>query len=223
MQKHTGMWRDRSHGRGVLVAGLRVSLIVIGSAACWMARAEYVGSTPPAVEIIDQRPAAEQASKSGSLLISSCDYAVRQLGDHDLRFDRVASLRDALQNASAAKLAGRPVTLVHYGIYINPAEIFRRGAQAAAFHIVEVGGVDRGSHCAQEKMSGGWYGPGESTTRFAPIVVEIGFLVDGARRNVRTVYSPDRDPVRYRSDESAALVLSAARQAEQAVVEELSL
>ncbi len=194
---------------------------VSGITGSTLAKADVPSATSPSVVILDERPAAEKATKKGSGPITSCDFAVTQLGDTDLSFDRIASLRSALEAAGPGKAAGKEVALHHYGIYLNPAEIFRRSFDAVARHRIDVSTVDPGSRCTQEQMSGGWYGPGESTTRFAPIIVEIGFVLDGVRYDIHNVYSPDGDPVRYRSAKSAAFVATAAHQAEQAVVQRL--
>jgi len=200
---------------------LRTSALGLAVAACAAPAHGQEPVVPPAqVTIDDRRPPAERESTSGSHLITSCDFAVHQIGDRELKLDRVAALGDALNAAGLPDVAGRQLTLMHYGVYINPAEIYRRGARSIAFHEHDISKQDPGSRCNQDQMSGGWYGPGEATTRFAPIVVEIGVVIDGIRHDVRSVYSPDRDPI-YRGSNPPALLAQAVRQAEETLVRSL--
>jgi hypothetical protein len=200
---------------------LLLAALGVWAPAGWPADAPE--SAPPALVITDLRPAAEKGTQWLSYLITSCNYGVRQIGDRDLRVDRVASLQDALRDARAAELAGRTVTLLHYGIHVNNAEHARQQAADTFNHGNRGVMTTVGSHCRKEQMEAGWYAPGELASAYSPIIVEITLAIDGESHTVRSVYSPDREfDQRLRRPESVALVAAAMQQAERAVVAALA-
>jgi hypothetical protein len=178
---------------------------------CVSQTAVLSGYTKPSAvapfEIVDARPADERDTKFMSLLITSCDYAVRQVGDKDVVPDRISLLRDELNAAMGEQLAGKSLVVSHYGLHLNRAQAARNETYKANAGLVTGLMKDVGSRCKREEMKAGWFEPNDVTTPYSPFIVEITLAVDGKTHAVRSVYSPDKDlsPAFSDADTTAAL------------------
>ena len=141
----------------------------------------FVGPVPPPVRVGDARPEADRKGWR-NLFIFSCNYGVWALGDEAVsgRMDRLAA---ALTAGAARALAHRPVVVEHYGLYLNMMTQIRGGAYAETYW----------PKCAREKMAGGWFSPGELTTHWSPLTVELTATVDGRPLAVHAVFSPPKN------------------------------
>jgi hypothetical protein len=178
--------------------------------------------TAATFKIVDSRPASERESKMGSLVMTSCNYGVRQVGDKNTTPDRVTLLSEDLNAAMGQQLAGKSLVLKHYSVHLNNTNVIRsRLGMAAPGLLVEMA-KDAGSRCKREEMDGGWYQPDDVTTPYSPFIVEVTLLVDGRTHAVRSVYSPDKEvTMEYGKPESAAALFSAMRQAHEKVIASL--
>ena len=165
------------------------------------------------INLVDQRPAEEKQTYRGSLNIMNCNYGVYRVGDLMSQPGRVTLLRSDLAAALGSLLDGRTVVVKHYGIYVNNQLSLRSSAAAATAGATGNGVVldvlkGMTAECPPEKMNGGWYGDGEKTTEFSPVVAELTVEVDGRELAVRKVVSSPKGNVRLRaSDETFVTML----------------
>ena len=172
--------------------------------------------------IVDSRPAPEREAKIISLLITSCNYGVRQIGDKNMVPDRVTLLSEDLNAAMGQELAGRSLVLNHYGVHFNHAEVLRNGAAKANPGLITSALKGVGSRCKREEMTAGWYEPDDVTTPYSPFIVEVTLTVDGKAHSVRSVYSPDKEVIPAWGDpESAAALFAAMKKANEKVIASL--
>lgn len=160
--------------------------------------------------LVDSRPAAEREAKIMSLLITSCNYGVRRVGDKNSVPDRVTLLSDDLNTAMGQQLAGKSVVLNRYGVYFNHAQVLRNGAAKANPGLIVDALKNVGSRCKREEMEAGWYEPDDVTTPYSPFIVEVTLTVDGKTYEVRSVYSPDKEVIPGWGDPDASAALFAA-------------
>lgn len=151
--------------------------------------------------LVDARPEEDKTQDLGSANIFKCAYGVFRVADDSTVPSRLTLLRSDLAAALGAELEGRSIIVRHYGLYVNNARALRGSAAAAgamaggqaaqgvglAPGIVQFPGMD--PDCPPEKMEGGWYGPGETTTGFSPSIAELTVEIDGREYAVRSVIS----------------------------------
>lgn len=145
----------------------------------------------------DARPAKDKSFSTHSLWITSCNYGVFTVGEPVAAHPAMDTLRADILSLPSMQGSGHDMRVDHYVVYFNPA----RKLQGMAVG-VGVGGIvgaaiessmvdaNKGSKCPASKMDGGWYGPGELTTPYSPLIVEISGKLDGKSFHTRTVYSP---------------------------------
>jgi hypothetical protein len=148
--------------------------------------------------ISDRIPAADRKADIHSLWAHSCDYGVYTVQENSAPTPYVVALHDDLASLPGDPWANHQITVTHYAAYINNKERLRR-TTAAGLAGGLLGGLiaesighsaSAGEKCAASEMQGGWYGSGEWTTNYNPIIVEIEATVDNRPVKVRTVYSP---------------------------------
>jgi hypothetical protein len=161
-------------------------------------------------QIMDSRPAAEREGKLMSLLITSCNYGVRQVGDKNLTPDRITLLSEDLNAAMGAELAGKSLELKRYGVHLNVAQVLRNNASGANPGLIVGMLKDVGTRCKREEMEAGWFEPDDVTTPYSPFIIEITLAVDGKTHSTRSVYSPDEEMSPALGDPATTAALFAA-------------
>ena len=144
-------------------------------------------------EFVDARPARDKQSEFLSLSTSSCDFAIRRLGDDVSRPSKMDILHRDLVAGLGTQLTGKTIRVTHYAIYLNR----HATAVGSAREFYEVNGAAGAlatgalapSECTKDKVSGGWYEPSELTSMNPPTVVELEINVDGKAFAARAVYS----------------------------------
>jgi hypothetical protein len=146
---------------------------------------------PPPFELVDARPAKEKKNDHLSLLITSCDYGVYQLGDK--RAPRRFELLQAhLAQHAAEKLQGKTLRVPHYFIYVNNLPWARAMVARGTWKNSNPGVGEEilryGETCPRSTSKGGWFDPAELTRLSPPIVIELTAEIDGARIDVRVLH-----------------------------------
>lgn len=219
------MTRHRSY----LVKSLSLSAVLIAAqllSGCASQTAILSGYSRPETtapfQIVDSRPAAERTTKFMSLLITSCNYGVRQLGDKNLVPDRVALLTEDLNAALGEQLTGKTLELKRYGVHFNNAQALRNGVAKANQGLIVDMMKDMGSRCKREEMEAGWFEPDDITTPYSPFIVEVLLVVDGKPHSVRSVYSPDKEvSPAFGDPETAKALFAAIKKANEQVIASL--
>ena len=145
----------------------------------------------PGVTLVDARKANELKTETLSNWITSCDYGIRRLGDDGEGPPKLALLKQGLDAALPAPLAGKTLTISKYVVFVNVSAALRRGAYGSHPGVVGAVMSGMGSNCSREGTTDGWYGATEVTSVFSPLVVEIEATLDGKAFSARIVYSPD--------------------------------
>ncbi|WP_153067198.1 hypothetical protein [Steroidobacter cummioxidans] len=212
-----------------LIELLRLSALCLAAqllSGCVSQTAVLNGYTKPATvapfEIADARPAEERESKIMSLLITSCNYGVHQVGDKRMVPDRLTLLGEDLNAAMGAQLAGKSLVLNRYAVHFNNAQALRNGvAKMNPGLIVDMlKGV--GARCPRDEMKAGWFEPDDVTTPYSPFIVEVTLTVDGKAHSVRSVYSPDKEVSQTMGDpESTVALFAAIRKANEKLIASL--
>jgi hypothetical protein len=172
------------------------------------------------VRVIDARPASDKDDHFLSLLVWSCDYSIRRIGDNRTVPSRMKLLQRDLSDRLGAHAHGQTVTVTRYVAYLNQRQENRKdlgnyGPVGSLFKAA-------GSSCTKEKTSGGWYSPEEISTPNSPIVVEIEASMDGQTHAVRAVYSTSTELYGAFGEPAEAEALFAAmRKATDALAEQL--
>jgi hypothetical protein len=148
-------------------------------------------SASPGVSVADARKASELKTGTLSNWITSCDYGIRRLGDDGEGPPKLVLLKQDLDAALPAALAGKTLTISKYAVFVNVSAALRRGTYGSNPGIVGAVMSGMGSNCSREGTTDGWYGATEVTSVFSPIVVEVEATLDGKAFSARIVYSPD--------------------------------
>jgi hypothetical protein len=173
-------------------------------------------------QIVDSRPAAERETRFMSLLITSCNYGVRQVGDKNLVPDRVTLLSEDLNAALGQQLSGKSLVLKRYGVHFNNAQALRNGAAKANQGLIVDLMKDMGSRCKREEMEAGWFEPDDITTPYSPFIVEVQLVVDGKAHSIRSVYSPEKEvSPAFGDPETAKALFAAIKKANEQVIASL--
>lgn len=215
--------------RSCLINPLKLAMLFIAVqliSGCASQTAVLSGYTKPAAtapfEIVDKRPAEERDRKFMSLIITSCNYGVRQVGDTDVVPDRITLLREDLNAAMGEQLAGKSLVVSHYGLHFNNAQALRNGAAQANSGLIVDMMKDIGTRCKREEMKAGWFEPDDVTTPYSPFIVEITLAVDGKTHTVRSVFSPDKEvSPAFGDPETAKALFAAIKKANEKVIASL--
>jgi hypothetical protein len=177
--------------RGQVVrAGARACLLGLTSLAATAQDATPATSVPTSTfTVLDERPEQDKKSKTGSYMITSCNYGVLRIGDKKMP-DRFAALRTELAAIAGAPLDGKTLHVPLFNVYVNQSVGLRKMADENFDGALANAMINRGSSCPREKMDGGWFGGTEVSTLHSPLIVEMRVLIDGQAHDVRVVHSP---------------------------------
>lgn len=190
----------------------RPALLALGlvalltSSGAWSAKRQAVlaGFEPDliadSIELVDQRPEEEKTASMGSLVITSCNYAVRRIADDVSSPDRMTLLRSDLAAALGGAIAGKKVVVKHYGLYINDGPRLRRGALNNFTGLIPDIARETGN-CPPEKMNGGWFDRMKYTGEFSPVIAELTVQVDGRTYVANGLISPEKHYINNAKDQ----------------------
>jgi hypothetical protein len=183
--------------------------------------AQETVSAPVNFTVIDERIESDKKQKTLSYLVTSCDYAVRRLGDKTAP-NRVDALHDDLVRIKGAALEGKTLTVTQYNIYFN-RNARMRGQVYSNYTGVVAGVMEKqGSNCPREKAGGGWFDAAELTGPFSPLVVDVKATLEGVPYNTRVVFTPAREvPGDFRTPEDVAILAAAMHKAAEAIAGQL--
>lgn len=145
------------------------------------------------LRIVDSRPEKEKSSELMSLLITSCDYGIRRLGDETTVPPRMVLLRNDLVRSLGVAAHGKVLTVSHYTIHYNNAAALRGSIYGPGVGLVAAAMQSMGSNCPREKTAEGWYAASELNSPHSPLIVEIVASIDGQQHTVRSIYAPPRE------------------------------
>jgi hypothetical protein len=156
-----------------------------------------VDANKDGLRLLDARPAKDKAFSTHSLWITSCDYGVYTVGEPAAARPAMDVLRGDAVALPSLQGRSHEIRVDHYVVYFNPARKLKGmavgvgiGGMVGAAIGSSVADAGKGSKCPAAKMDGGWYGPGELTTAYSPLIVETAGALDGKPFHSRTVYSP---------------------------------
>jgi hypothetical protein len=130
-------------------------------------------------------------------------------------------LRQELSERLGALAQGQTVTVNRYVIFHNRREATRGSVFAGKSGLIPSAFKAAGDSCPEEKTTGGWFDPAETTTPFSPIIVQIEATMDGRTRSVRTVYSPSEELYGFGEPAASEALFAAMRKATEALAQEL--
>ena len=172
-------------------AAFAATLVLFGCAKTAMI-SDFMEVRNSPFEFVDARPAQDKQTAFLSLSTSSCDYAIRRLGDEVSRPSKMDILHRDLVAGLGNQLTGKTVRVTHYAVYINRHASFL-GAARGYYEVTGAVGALASAHipdeCTKDKVSGGWYELSELTSMNSPTVVELEIDVDGKAFIARAVYS----------------------------------
>jgi hypothetical protein len=145
----------------------------------------------PTFTLRDTRPAEDKKTYHHSLMITSCNYGVRRIGDADISPPPLEQLRASLAASLGEGIAGKEIEVRRYHLDVNTAAHTRGRMKDEHKGLVADVMLGMGAGCAREKMEAGWFEASEVSTANAPLIVEMQIVVDGQALDVRSVYSPD--------------------------------
>lgn len=174
-------------------------------------------------EIVDQRPDLERKSGSLSLLITSCDYAIRRMGDERTVPNRVDLLKRDLGQALSAPLAGKRIELKQYTVYLNKSAAMRDQVYGDKKGLIPAAMESMGSKCSKEETTAGWFAASEVTNPYSPFVVDIEVSIDGESYASHFVYSPPQEISSGTGEPaSAQAIFEALRLANERLIKEIA-
>lgn len=145
---------------------------------------------PPGFSLRDTRPGDDKKTQNHSLIITSCNYGVRTIGDADMSPPPLEQMRASLAGSLGAALEGKELEVRRYHVEVNNAASLRGHMERAFAGLVTDVMAGMGAKCSRDKMEAGWFDASEVTTDNSPIIVEMQVVVDGKTLDVRNVYSP---------------------------------
>jgi len=112
-------------------------------------------SKPIGFTIVDNRSESDKTGGNRSLLITNCEYAIKDIGDADLQPSKLDILKVKLQREFGSQLDGKVVTLNRFRIVLNNRLSFRR--QVGGRHQGLIPDAMIGSGCvASPRIEGGY-------------------------------------------------------------------
>jgi hypothetical protein len=174
------------------------------------------------IRIVDDRPDEDKSTEHLSLLITSCDYGIRRLGDEKTVPPRLTLLRQDLETALGPQIANATVRVSRYRIFFNRGAALRGQTNAQYQGLIPALLSNAGSRCPKDETSGGWYAASEAKTPHSPLIVEVEGAVGAKRFAVRVVHSTNNEFAGAFGDpEAAAALFGAMRQATAVVIEQI--
>jgi len=155
------------------------------------------GASKNGLHLTDARPARDKSFSTHSLWITSCNYGVYTVGEPATAPPAMDTLREDFLAVPSLQGSSHDLRVDRYAVYFNPSRKLKGMAVGVGIGGIVGGTIGssmadpaKGSKCPPAKMEGGWYGPGELTTPYSPLIVETSGTFDGKPFHSRTVYSP---------------------------------
>ena len=165
------------------------------------------------LQVIDQRADSDKSTEVLSYLVTSCDYAIRRLGDEVTTPSRLVLLQNDLARELGPVVEGKVLTVNRYTIHYNNSAVLRGAVYPGGAGAVGAVMKGIGSHCPREKTSGGWYEASEVNGPHSPLIVEIEATFGSQSLDVRTVYTPDQEFSRFGEPAAARALFGAMERA----------
>lgn len=183
---------------------LSATLLLLGGSISSGGVAQGVDTqAAPPVQLKDNSVETSAKTKLNSVWIWSCDFGVISVGDdfltqQGIETDRIGTLQKLVHAQAGNLLSGRTIEVSRYAISINGNAKMKGDSWNAALgggviSKVVADGKSRKSKCGEDKMKSGWFGPGDLTSPYSPLVIEIAATIDGRPVSARGVYSPRRE------------------------------
>lgn len=167
------------------------SLLVLSGCANQIARLDGYekNENGSILSVVDERPKEERESEILSLLVSSCDYGIRRLGDDITVPDKIELLKTDLVN-QLDLIDKQTIYIKHYTVYFNKSRALHGSMSKISTGMIPDILNSMGSECPEEKTTAGWYSGTDVTTPYSPIIIDMDVVFNRRKYLVRSVYSP---------------------------------
>ena len=139
-------------------------------------------------KISDARPKKVKESEWLSLMITSCEYGIRRIGDTDSVPNKMEILERDLAEFAPDLLAGKSIQINHYTLHLNRALALRGQMNSMYGGVIAKSMINVG--CKKDEVSAGWYEATDVSNVNSPIIVDLAANVDSKPVKLHFVYSP---------------------------------
>ena len=209
------MTRQTMHLFQAVSAG---ALVFLGGCANGVSTLADFQDTPTKVglSLSDSRPVADKKSEILSLMVSSCVYGVRRLGDETTVPNRLVLLRHDLEDALGEKARDATVNVLRYTLYWSPnigVQARWKHGEPQGLYGGQPGLLDKmtlGQDCREDQVGESWAEPTREMIDKAPLVVIGELSMRGKTYSVRSVHVPVQN---FSITEPSPEILTALRKA----------